>query len=461
MKEILKSCIDKVDDWVELRYHHRRRNSIMARGGRIDTAESIVKAGVGVRTMVDGCYGFSSTDELTETGIMQAVHNAIANARNLSKLKKRKTPEFRKIPLATEDYFAPGYDSLLDMTLQDKMDAVVKMEREGKESSEYITRATCRYSELLDDKIIVTSDGACARQRLAQPEFRLGLIAEKAGVQTTYHSSVGISGNWNDLFQHPTADRVVEKTSKLVVDLLSAGYVEGGKKTVIMSPSIVGLLSHEAVGHTVEADFVQSGSVARDKIGERVGSELVTLIDSGAAPFGENPAAVLSFDDEGVSCRDVTIIDQGILKSYLHNRESAIVFEVEPAGNGRAWEYDVEPLIRMRNTCLAPGTQSLEEIIADTKSGVLLEGSGSGQADATGEFMFGVGHAVEIKDGKLGKLFREVTISGIAFDVLKSVDAISSEFRWDMGAGYCGKGQYAKVDGGGPYIRCRATLGGK
>ncbi|HHE46269.1 MAG TPA: hypothetical protein ENL08_01025, partial [Bacteroidetes bacterium] len=229
MKEILKSCVDKVDDWIELRYHHRRRNSIMARGGRIDTAESIVKAGVGVRTMVDGCYGFSSTDELTETGIMQAVHSAIVNARNLSKLKKRKVTEFKKIPLATEDYFAPGYESLMDMTLQDKLDAVVKMERAGKASSKYITRATCRYSELLEDKIIVTSDGACARQRLAQPEFLLGLIAEKSGVQTTYRNGAGISGDWESLFQHPSIDNVVEKTSGLAVDLLSAGYVEGGK----------------------------------------------------------------------------------------------------------------------------------------------------------------------------------------------------------------------------------------
>jgi TldD protein len=100
-------------------------------------------------------------------------------------------------------------------------------------------------------------------------------------------------------------------------------------------------------------------------------------------------------------------------------------------------------------------------MIASTPDGFLIVGAGSGQADATGEFMFGCDYAVEIKGGKLGKKFKEVTISGVAFDVLKTVDAVSSEFLWDLGSGYCGKWQPAKVDAGGPYLRCQITLGGR
>jgi TldD protein len=461
MKELLKSCAAQAGAWVELRYHHRRRNSIVARNGRIETAESIVKSGVGVRTWVDGCYGFASTDEPTEKAIKRAVAEAVENARQLAKLKHKKSPELPPVNLAKEDYSDPGYEALLNMSLQNKMDAVIGLEKNGRNASPYITRATSRYSELLEDKIIVTSDGACARQRLAKPECGLGLIASRNGDQSTYHKGAGVSGDWEMLFAHPALEGVVENTSRLAVDLLSAGHVEGGRQTVILSPPIAGLLSHEAIGHTVEADYVQAGSVAKGKIGERVGSDLVTMIDTGWARFGGHPAGAMIFDDEGVPCRDVTIIENGILKSYLHNRESAVIFGVEPTGNARAWEYDNEPLIRMRNTCIAPGVQSLAEIIADTKVGFLLEGSNSGQADSTGEFMFGVSHAVEIRNGKLGKLFKEVTISGVAFEVLKTVDAVSSEFRWDLGTGYCGKGQAAKVDAGGPYLRCQLTLGGK
>ena len=133
----------------------------------------------------------------------------------------------------------------------------------------------------------------------------------------------------------------------------------------------------------------------------------------------------------------------------------------EAGRNARAWLYSDEPLIRMRNTYIEPGAQSLDDIIASTEQGYLIMGAGSGQADATGEFMFGCDYAVEIVGGKLGRKFKEVTISGIAFDVLKTVDAVSSEFKWDLGSGYCGKWQPAKVDAGGPFLRCQLTLGGR
>jgi len=100
-------------------------------------------------------------------------------------------------------------------------------------------------------------------------------------------------------------------------------------------------------------------------------------------------------------------------------------------------------------------------MVAGTADGYLLEGARNGQADSTGEFMFGVQEARRIRNGKLAELVRGVSITGIAFEVLGTVDAVSNEFRWDLGSGYCGKGQPAKVDAGGPYIRCRAVLGGE
>ena len=155
------------------------------------------------------------------------------------------------------------------------------------------------------------------------------------------------------------------------------------------------------------------------------------------------------------------MIENGFLRSYLHNRESAARFGVAPTGNARAWEFSDQPLIRMRNTYIEPGEATLEEMIAGVEDGYLLEGPQGGQADATGEFMFGVQEARRIRKGRVAELVRGVTICGIAFDVLQTVDAVSREFRWDLGSGYCGKIQPAKVDAGGPYLRCRAVLGGR
>ena len=115
----------------------------------------------------------------------------------------------------------------------------------------------------------------------------------------------------------------------------------------------------------------------------------------------------------------------------------------------------------MRNTYLMPGQQSLDDIIASLEDGYLVDGAGSGQADSNGEFMFGTGYLWRIKNGKKVALVREATLSGIAFDVLRTVDAVSKEFRWELGTGHCGKGQPAKVDAGGPYVRCQINVGGR
>jgi TldD protein len=228
-----------------------------------------------------------------------------------------------------------------------------------------------------------------------------------------------------------------------------------------MAPSIVGLLVHEAIGHTVEADFVQSGSVASGLMGQRVASDKVTLCDSGISEYHTGAGGTIPVDDEGVLAQNTVIIRDGILESYLHNRESAAHYGVAPTGNARAWEYSDKPLIRMRNTYLQPGEETLEHMISTTDDGYLLEGPRNGQADATAEFTFGVTTARRIVNGQLGELVRGVTVTGNAFEVLGTVDAVSKEFRWDLGSGHCGKGQPAKVDAGGPYIRCRALLGGE
>ncbi|MBM3307926.1 MAG: TldD/PmbA family protein, partial [Candidatus Eisenbacteria bacterium] len=289
-----------------------------------------------------------------------------------------------------------------------------------------------------------------------------GAVAGEGDEMTTAFRGVGVTGGLRDLFAAATADEMADHVARIAVDLLSAPYAPGGPATVVLDPELVGLLAHEAIGHTVEADFVQSGSAASGRLGKKVASELVTLVDSGPAVIGAPTAGgVLLVDDEGVLTGRTVIIDRGVLASYLHDRESAAVFGVPPTGNARAWQYDDEPLIRMRNTYVEPGATPLDEVIGSVREGLLLRGAGSGQADANAEFMFGVQEAYEIRDGKVGRLLRGATISGDAFEVLSGIDIVSSGFEWGIGSGACGKGQEAKVDGGGPHVRCRVVVGGR
>lgn len=460
MRSLLQNLIKKQDGFVELRYHQHQTNTLLAQKGRMDQASTQSQAGVGVRVLDSGSWGFSSTSVLTESSIQQAIDNARDAARQLSKLRND------NIELAPAQFYSgsitlDGYHELLTMDLEQKIQKVLKDERQLNAAHSAIHTAAVRYSEIFEHKIIVTSDGADAERKIARPEFRTFAFAGSGSEQASGGRSLGITGGWKDIFQHPSADNIIEATATETVDMLKAGHVDAGTKTVILSPSLVGLLCHEAIGHTVEADFVQAGSVAKGKIGKRVASELVNLWDGGQPGLGNTPGGQLPFDDEGVVCRNTPIIQQGKLKHYLHDRDSAKRFNDEARGNARAWNYSDEPLIRMTNTYLEAGENRLEDMIDGIKDGLLLTGAGGGQADATGEFMFGCQGAREIKNGKLGKSFREVTLSGLAFDVLQSIDALSSDFLWDLGSGYCGKGQAAKVDAGGPHARCTLRVGGR
>ena len=459
-RELLREAMSGQDGFVELRYAAKTTRTVTVERGRVESAAVKRNRGVGVRVLVNGTWGFSSTGSATASAIRAAVDKARQAASASASRKSKGIGDLPEIELARGDFSDPHAAEVAAIPLEEKIELARRTESETRDRSEMIKSAACSYTEIDESKAIVTSDGADAHFRLVRPEFRVQAVAEKNGQLASANETVGVTGNWECMFGRHARESMVEEAAREAVELLDAEPPEGGRATVILAPSIVGLLVHEAVGHTVEADFVLSGSVAQGKLGERVASELVTICDSGHSEYDDGAGGTLPVDDEGVITSRTTIIRDGILASYLHNRESAALFEVAPTGNARAWDFSDQPLIRMRNTYLAPGDSSLEEMIASTADGYLLEGPKNGQADATGEFMFAVQTAHRIKNGKLTGLVKGVTISGVAFDVLQTVDAVSREFKWDLGAGYCGKGQPAKVDAGGPYVRCQAILGG-
>jgi len=460
VRAALRDCLAGQDDFVELRFHQKVVRSVAFEKGRLEAATLRRRGGTGVRVLSEGTFGFASCGSSEPAEIRAAIERARAAARASSAYRREKIEQLGGRDLAAGHFEVEGFDELSQRSLDEKIELAREIEQRARSGAASITHASCGYNEIYEEKAIVTSDGADCSFRLVRPEFRVSAIAEADGERQVGFQSVGKTGGWSCLFKDRSAERLGEEAVQMAVDLLRAKRPHGGRSRVILAPSIVGLLVHEAIGHTVEADFVASGSVAAGKLGQRVGSELVNLYDSGQSEFSDGAGGTLPVDDEGVPTRRTPIIERGILTSYLHDRESAARFGVAPTGNARAWEYSDPPLIRMRNTYIAPGEQELEQMIAEMEDGYLLEGPRNGQADSTGEFMFGVGQAWRIRSGRRAELVRGVTISGIAFDVMRTVDAVSRDFHWDLGSGYCGKGQPAKVDAGGPYVRCEVMLGG-
>lgn len=461
IRDNLAKILAAATNWTELRYHKKTSHVLGMRRGEVSEMSSKHFEGVGVRCLINGTWGFASTGDLSLEGLSKALQNAQAMARELASRKKKKVKINQTSRLAKGNFFLPGYDDLEKMPWEQKFDLVRTTEEKLRKTSKLVQSASCSYSEIFEEKFILTTDGADSHIKLVRPEFRLSAFAADGQLKTRGHESIGATGGWDCLFQSHSAEKLIEETGRNAVELLKAPAPKGGKSRVILSPAMVGLLSHEAIGHTVEADFVLAGSVAAEKLNALVASPLVTLADSGTSELMNGAGGTLPVDDEGVIAGRVDIIKDGKLINYLHNRESAAHFGVEPAGNARAWEFSDEPLIRMRNTFIQPGQSDLDQMISEIQEGYFIDGPEGGQADATGEFMFGASKVRKIIDGKLGESVQKVTVAGQAFDVLKTVDAVSRDFKWELGAGHCGKGQPAKVDAGGPFIRCEVIVGGQ
>jgi TldD protein len=238
-------------------------------------------------------------------------------------------------------------------------------------------------------------------------------------------------------------------------------YAEGGEWDCVLSPVFVALLAHEAVGHTMEADAIlQKDSVGRTYMGKQVASPLVSLTDFHSKVCGGTDGLLdIPVDDEGVKCIDAPIIKDGILCGAMTDRRTASLLGMPMTGNARAHQYCDTTIIRMRNTCFHPGTSSLDDMIASIDKGYYLTHSGGGNGDLDGRFNMTVAAGYEIVHGKLGRPIRGTMASGLAWDALKTVDMVSSNFIEPKGTGECGKKQSIPTGQGGPEMKLRLTLG--
>lgn len=335
------------------------------------------------------------------------------------------------------------------------LELALEADRRVREYSKSVASDSVRLSVVDDELAFISSEGAKIAQRIVRCFGNVFVVARSNGNLTSTSESIGKQSGLEIFDETPILDAAL-KAAERAVRIAPKKVVPGGYCQVVLENRIVGLLAHEAVGHCAEADLVYGGSFLANKLGQRVASEMITLVDDGRFPSG---FGTMMYDDEGTPTEETVIIDNGVLKGFIHSRETALQFNVDPTGNARAWSFEYDPIIRMRNTYIAPGDQTPEELMEDEKDGYFLMGGGSGQADFNGEFMFGIQEAVKIEKGELKESFRGATISGNAFEVLKKVKGVGKDFA--MHVGLCGKEQVNYVGIGGPSIRTSLLLGGR
>ena len=325
---------------------------------------------------------------------------------------------------------------------------------------EHLVSRTIRLTELDIEKDLVNTPGSVLDSLWTRSHIYIFLFKEKDGIPYSYYEILGGVGDFEDHFDKPEdIFEVIDLAYRRLIDKTEAVEAKAGISDVIISSELTGILAHEAVGHTAEADNVLTGSFIRHLLGQKVADEKVSLVDFAHSYQGKLLPMPLFIDDEGTKAEDVVIIEKGILKAFMHSFQSAEKLGAAPTGNARAFEFYDEPLIRMRNTVILPGHDSIEDMIASIDHGYYIFSSSNGQADSTAEFMFGVKLGYEIKNGKLGKALKETTVSGMAFDVLKSTTMISNDLKF-FNNGYCGKKQWMPTTDGGPTLKCRMNIGG-
>jgi TldD protein len=453
IKDLLEKAIMKSQGYVELRYHKRDTFSVSVKDGRIDTLNSGSIAGVCSRVLVDGSFGFSSTTVVEKENVDRMLKDAYSLAKN-SRFKKKRRVTLAKVEPAEDEYETLLKIDPRKVDRQELVCSVIDTDKEVRAFSKSIVSDTVSLNTVDDELLFVSSEGAEITQRIVRCWGTVTAIAREKSSIASAMDYIGEQGGLEVLKKTPLVEAgktAAERAAKLV----KVETVPGGTYPVILENKIVGLLAHEAVGHCSEADSVYGGSFLAEKIGKKVASEKVTLIDDGQLPNG---FGTMKYDDEGTPTQKTVIIERGVTHSFLHSRETAKQFDVVPTGNARAWNFEFDPIIRMRNTYIEPGRYSLEELAEDVKEGFFLKGGLGGQADFTGEFMFGTQEAVRIRNGRFGESLRGVTISGNAFEVLRNTDAVGSDFALDIGM--CGKEQVNYVGMGGGSLRTKVLLGG-
>ncbi len=308
---------------------------------------------------------------------------------------------------------------------------------------------------------ILRADGRLIRDIRPLVRVNVSVTMEKDGRRESGFAGAGGRAGFEAWITPDRWQEQVDEAIRQALVNLDAVPCPAGEMDVVLGPGWNGVLLHEAVGHGLEGDFNRKGSSAfSGRIGERVAAPGVTVFDDGTLPGRRGS---LSIDDEGTPTERTILIEDGILKGYMHDRQSARLMGLAATGNARRQSYAHMPMPRMTNTAMMAGTDKREDMIASTKRGLYCANFGGGQVDITnGKFVFQCTEAYLIEDGKVTAPVKGATLIGDGPSALTRVTMIGDDFDFDPGVGVCGKaGQSVPVGVGQPSLKITGlTVGG-
>jgi TldD protein len=440
-------------EYAETRVQKLYKTMLTLKEGRVEAAKQGIENGVALRVLVNGVWGFASVGSLNAETLMSAVSDACKMAKTAS--LRLKTPiKLAETKIVEDRVRVKPKKNPVKIPMEDKIKTALSVNKATLGYDKRIKSCTIDYLDLTGTNYFANSEGTRIEQDKLYVWSRITATAVSNGVFTFSREEIGSTAGY-EVFDAEPPEMIGEKVAKRAIEQLDAKPPKGGKSPVVLGPNVVGVFVHEAFGHLAEADLALSGGVLQNNLGKKIGSDVVTFYDDGTidGAFGS-----FKYDDEGVPTQKTLLIKDGVVTGLMHNRETAQKFNVAPTGNARAEDFRVEPIIRMRNTFMAPRDYSLEELVEDIRSGYYFKSFRGGQANLDGTFQVGIQEAYEIVNGEIGEPVRNASISGNTLETLFKVDAVGKDF--ELCPGRCGKGQTAFICDGGPHIRVKEVLVG-
>ena len=454
IREVMAEALSRGGDYTDVYFQHQIANYITLEDKAVNRAYSNIDFGVGIRVLKGDQTGFSFTEEITPKAMKLAAQTA-ANIANSTKsvkpvpLKLHEHPQYYKIETPWDKVSIDQKIPILN-EINDKVFAL----------DERVIKCKIYLQNFSSYMLFANSEGRLTFDY--QPMFKIYVYvtAEQDGKREQHYSA--LAGRYGlEVFTEETKDRLAKEAVTDTVALFEAIKPDAGEMEVVLAAGSSGILLHEAIGHGMEADFNRKGvSIFADKINKPVAENFVSIVDDGTLP---NLRGSINIDDEGNDTEKTYLVENGILKTYLHDRISSKFYKVKPTGSGRRESFRHNPIPRMRSTYMLPGPHTKEEIFKSIKKGIYAKDFTNGQVFiGAGDFTFYVKSGNIIENGKLGRPIKDVNIIGNGPDVLRDIVMVADDFKMDDSTWSCGKdGQTVPVSLGLPTVKVsKITVGG-
>jgi TldD protein len=453
MQEIVDDALRGADDG-ELYLEYAQSESFVFDDGRLKKATFDTSQGFGLRAVCGESTGYAHATEMSEAALKRAASAVRAAAAGHGGVMDA-------APARTNARLYPADDPIGGVPFERKIALVKEIDAYLRAKDARVRQVSCSLFGEYRTIEIVRAGGE--RYTDIRPLVRLNVsvVAEENGRQEHGYCGGGGRAAYAAYVAPDYWRRAADEALREAMVNLSSVPAPAGETTVVLGPGWPGILLHEAVGHGLEGDFNRKKTSAfSGRIGERVAAPGVTVIDDGTIP---NRRGSLTVDDEGTPTTRTVLIEDGILKGYMQDRQNARLMGTNPTGNGRRESFAAMPMPRMTNTFMPAGDKDPAEILASVKKGIYAANFGGGQVDITsGKFVFSCTEAYLVEDGKIGRPIKGATLIGSGPDVLTRVAMIGNDLKLDTGVGTCGKaGQSVPVGVGLPTLRLDGiTVGG-